>query len=80
MIIDNNKWIMDLYIQLTSLYGGPLEFLFVVDSTEDPAYHAVSRLLLDFKVCFTICNTNILLISNLSYFFLLYIFFFMCAG
>ncbi|KAJ9551144.1 hypothetical protein OSB04_015189 [Centaurea solstitialis] len=35
--------------QLTSLYGGPLEFLFIVDSTEDPAYHAVSRLLLDFK-------------------------------
>ncbi|KVI01213.1 Ceramide glucosyltransferase [Cynara cardunculus var. scolymus] len=35
--------------QLTSLYGGPLEFLFVVDSTDDPAYHAVSRLLLDFK-------------------------------
>ncbi|GJZ24405.1 ceramide glucosyltransferase [Tanacetum coccineum] len=35
--------------QLTSLYGGPLEFLFVVDSTEDPAYHAVSRLLLDFN-------------------------------
>jgi hypothetical protein len=31
--------------QITSLYGGPLEFLFVVESTEDPAYHAVSRLL-----------------------------------
>ncbi|KAL2500929.1 Nucleotide-diphospho-sugar transferase superfamily protein [Forsythia ovata] len=35
--------------QITSLYGGPLEFLFVVDTTEDPAYHAVSRLLADFK-------------------------------
>ncbi|CAA3022104.1 Ceramide glucosyltransferase [Olea europaea subsp. europaea] len=35
--------------QITSLYGGPLEFLFVVDSIEDPAYHAVSRLLADFK-------------------------------
>ncbi|KAM7512910.1 hypothetical protein LguiB_011785 [Lonicera macranthoides] len=35
--------------QITSLYGGPLEFLFMVDSTEDPAYHAVSRLLADFK-------------------------------
>ncbi|CAN1293353.1 hypothetical protein LINPERPRIM_LOCUS21990 [Linum perenne] len=36
--------------QITSLYGGPLEFLFVVESTEDPAYHAVCRLLSDFKV------------------------------
>ncbi|CAI0628612.1 unnamed protein product [Linum tenue] len=35
--------------QITSLYGGPLEFLFIVESTEDPAYHAVSRLLSDFK-------------------------------
>ncbi|KAL3825196.1 hypothetical protein ACJIZ3_021225 [Penstemon smallii] len=35
--------------QITSLYGGPLEFLFVVDSTEDPAYHAVTRLLKDYK-------------------------------
>uniref|UniRef100_A0A5B7ABC0 ceramide glucosyltransferase n=1 Tax=Davidia involucrata TaxID=16924 RepID=A0A5B7ABC0_DAVIN len=35
--------------QITSLYGGPLEFLFVVESTEDPAYHAVTRLLSDFK-------------------------------
>ncbi|KAK3016473.1 hypothetical protein RJ639_007722 [Escallonia herrerae] len=35
--------------QITSLYGGPLEFLFVVDSTEDPAYHAVCRLLSNFK-------------------------------
>ncbi|KAK6941455.1 Ceramide glucosyltransferase [Dillenia turbinata] len=35
--------------QITSLYGGPLEFLFVVESTEDPAYHAVSLLIADFK-------------------------------
>ncbi|XP_009766812.1 uncharacterized protein [Nicotiana sylvestris] len=35
--------------QITSLYGGPLEFLFVVESTADPAYHAVKRLLADFK-------------------------------
>ncbi|KAK6158983.1 hypothetical protein DH2020_006297 [Rehmannia glutinosa] len=35
--------------QITSLYGGPLEFLFVVESTEDPAYHAISRLIKDFK-------------------------------
>lgn len=35
--------------QVTSLYGGPLEFLFVVESTEDPAYHAVTRLKSDFK-------------------------------
>ncbi|KAK4771708.1 hypothetical protein SAY86_013483 [Trapa natans] len=36
-------------LQLTSLYGGPLEFLFVVESTEDPAYHAVSLLISEFK-------------------------------
>ncbi|KAL8040539.1 hypothetical protein ABFX02_10G105000 [Erythranthe guttata] len=35
--------------QITSLYGGPLEFIFVVESTEDPAYHAVSRLLKEYK-------------------------------
>ncbi|GFP86740.1 hypothetical protein PHJA_000817800, partial [Phtheirospermum japonicum] len=35
--------------QITSLYGGPLEFLFVVDSTDDPAYHAVKHLLNDYK-------------------------------
>ncbi|XP_004251638.1 uncharacterized protein [Solanum lycopersicum] len=35
--------------QITSLYGGPLEFLFVVESTADPAYHAVKCLLADFK-------------------------------
>ncbi|XP_028806519.1 uncharacterized protein LOC114761340 [Neltuma alba] len=35
--------------QITSLYGGPVEFLFVVESTEDPAYHAVSRLISEFE-------------------------------
>ncbi|KAK6151847.1 hypothetical protein DH2020_014482 [Rehmannia glutinosa] len=35
--------------QITSLYGGPLEFLFVVESTEDPAYHAVNHLLNEYK-------------------------------
>ncbi|OAY53836.1 hypothetical protein MANES_03G027300v8 [Manihot esculenta] len=35
--------------QITSLYGGPLEFLFVVESTEDPAYRAVSRIIAEFK-------------------------------
>ncbi|MED6171333.1 hypothetical protein PIB30_039865 [Stylosanthes scabra] len=35
--------------QITSLYGGPLEFLFVVESTDDPAYHAVSRLISEFQ-------------------------------
>ncbi|THU67666.1 hypothetical protein C4D60_Mb05t27110 [Musa balbisiana] len=35
--------------QITSLYGGPLEFLFVVESAEDPAYHAVSSLILEFQ-------------------------------
>lgn len=37
-------------MQLTSLYGGPLEFILVVESIEDPAYHAVSRLISEFKV------------------------------
>ncbi|CAI8619743.1 unnamed protein product [Vicia faba] len=35
--------------QITSLYGGPIEFLFVVESTEDPAYRAVSRLISEFE-------------------------------
>ncbi|XP_020215837.1 uncharacterized protein LOC109799647 [Cajanus cajan] len=35
--------------QITSLYGGPIEFLFVVESTDDPAYHAVSRLIEEFE-------------------------------
>jgi len=35
--------------QITSLYGGPIEFLFLVESTEDPAYHAVSRLIKDYQ-------------------------------
>ncbi|KAF7813880.1 Glyco_transf_21 domain-containing protein [Senna tora] len=35
--------------QITSLYGGPLEFLFVVEGTDDPAYHAISRLLSEFE-------------------------------
>lgn len=35
--------------QITSLYGGPVEFLFVVESTEDPAYHAVSMLISSFQ-------------------------------
>lgn len=39
-------------LQITSLYGGPVEFLFVVDSTEDPAYHAVTRLLKDYMVSY----------------------------
>ena len=42
---------MNIQMQITSLYGGPLEFIFVVESTEDPAYHAVNRLLADYRVC-----------------------------
>lgn len=38
------------WLQVTSLYGGPVEFLFVVESIEDPAYNAVSLLISDFKV------------------------------
>ena len=41
---------MYVSVQITTLYGGPVEFLFIVESTEDPAYHAVSRLLKDFQV------------------------------
>ena len=48
---------MYVSVQITTLYGGPVEFLFIVESTEDPAYHAVSRLLKDFQVL------NIYLIS-----------------
>ncbi|KAK9735725.1 hypothetical protein RND81_04G223000 [Saponaria officinalis] len=36
--------------QITSLYGGPVEFLFVLESAEDPAYPAVSRLLKEFQI------------------------------
>ncbi|OAY74246.1 hypothetical protein ACMD2_17506 [Ananas comosus] len=35
--------------QITSLYGGPVEFIFVVESTDDPAYNAVSLLISEFK-------------------------------
>ncbi|KAK1259922.1 hypothetical protein QJS04_geneDACA010276 [Acorus gramineus] len=35
--------------QITSLYGGPLEFLFVVESVDDPAYHVVSTLISEFQ-------------------------------
>jgi len=37
-------------MQITTLYGGPIEFLFVVESTEDPAYQAISGLISDFEV------------------------------
>ncbi|KAB2595773.1 hypothetical protein D8674_031223 [Pyrus ussuriensis x Pyrus communis] len=35
--------------KVTSLYGGPLEFTFIVQSTEHPAYRAVSMLLSELK-------------------------------
>lgn len=35
--------------QVVSLYGGPLEFFFVVESEDDPAYGVISELLLDLK-------------------------------
>jgi len=35
--------------QITSLYGGPLEFLFIVESIDDLAYRAVSKLISEFK-------------------------------
>ncbi|CAA6669556.1 unnamed protein product [Spirodela intermedia] len=37
--------------QITSLYGGPLEFLFVVESVDDPAYHGVTLLISEFQDC-----------------------------
>ncbi|CAI9288058.1 unnamed protein product [Lactuca saligna] len=45
----NGGWDPGHALHLTSLYGGPLELLFVVDNIEDPTYHAVSGLLLEFK-------------------------------
>ncbi|MQL71862.1 hypothetical protein Taro_004222 [Colocasia esculenta] len=36
--------------QIASLYAGPLEFLFVVESVDDLAYHVVSRLISEFQV------------------------------
>eukprot|EP00249_Psilotum_nudum_P017701 c26449_g1_i1 orf=626-1981(-) len=35
--------------QVISLYGGPLEFVFVVESKYDPAYEAVSKLIIDLQ-------------------------------
>lgn len=32
------------------MYGGPLEFLFVVESKDDPAYDRISELALELKV------------------------------
>ena len=32
------------------MYGGPLEFLFVVESKDDPAYDRISQLALELKV------------------------------
>jgi len=37
-------------MQLTSLYGGPQEYLLVVESTEDPAYNAVAKLIEELEV------------------------------
>lgn len=37
-------------MQLTSLYGGPQEFLLVLESLEDPAYPHVSKLIEELKV------------------------------
>lgn len=33
------------------MYGGPLEFLFVVESKEDPACEVILQLMRDLKVC-----------------------------
>jgi hypothetical protein len=44
-MVPSHEW-----MQITSLYGGPVEFLFVLESTEDPAYGCVSSLISNFKV------------------------------
>lgn len=60
------KYIPFTTMQITSLYGGPLEFLFVVESTEDPAYHPVSRLLADYKVQIGFCLVQSLQPSHIQ--------------
>ena len=63
------------WLQITSLYGGPVEFLFVLESTEDPAYSVVSSLISDFKVymflrllfTFLITYAVVILRANITY-------------
>jgi hypothetical protein len=45
--------LMSLYagMQVLSMYGGQLEFLFVVESMDDPAYQSVSLLINELEVC-----------------------------
>ncbi len=38
-------------MQVLSMYGGHLEFLFVVESMDDPAYQSVSLLINELEVC-----------------------------
>ncbi|XP_078445814.1 nucleotide-diphospho-sugar transferases superfamily protein isoform X2 [Wolffia australiana] len=49
-MFDSSYWMaFGVPCKITSLYGGPLEFLFIVESVDDPAYHAISLLISEFK-------------------------------
>ena len=39
-----------LECQVMSMYGGSLEFIFVVESIEDPAHESITQLINEFKV------------------------------
>ncbi|XP_039138081.1 uncharacterized protein LOC120275531 [Dioscorea cayenensis subsp. rotundata] len=50
-------------LTITSLYGGLLEFLFVVESIDDPAYHAISSLISEFKKAYQTSTKRVALPS-----------------
>lgn len=39
-------------VQVLSMYGGPLEFLFVVENKEDPAYDSILQMMHELEVSF----------------------------
>jgi len=43
-----------------------LEFLFIVESKDDPAYHAVSRLIAEYKVGGCLVTFTVMMFSNSS--------------
>jgi len=51
-------------MQVLSMYGGPLEFLFVVENKEDPAYESISQLMHDLEVCLIAIYTFLSFLSN----------------
>ena len=46
----SNLHVLPCSEQLISLYGGPVEFFFIVESEEDAAYSAASQLLKELQV------------------------------